>query len=159
MSNDIWWLEQYEDEGLCAFTMMWPKRYWPKVIPLNEPFLRKWKTTLPRKIVLDHVWTFIGFDLGDCAEVTLEIEASHGAPLLRRGLHKEGIGIWEPWERRDIPAVFPPMQKITVVTGCATTRPNVWTVTHGSKLEQSRFHVGIRIVGIDPIWRENPWPS
>lgn len=144
-AEDITWVVNTDEEsGLVSYTLRWPKDYMPVTVRGGSEDLvyrRKWLISLPEKIAITQIWTFMGLDRGDLVEMDVEIDTEHGVPLVRRSLHKETYVVYDAWEVKEIST---PVRAQALNVGLLG---RVTGINWASKL-QARCHWGIRIVGV-----------
>jgi hypothetical protein len=125
---------------------MFPPLYWPKTVDTGEPFERSFRLSLPQPVDVYQVWSFIGLDQEDEAEMDVEVYVQDDAltdsyPLELRSLHRHGAySTFESWQRRDLEYDFSTVRFLRVFFR-ARRMPTVKSI---------RAHFGLKLMG---------WPS
>jgi hypothetical protein len=66
---------------------------------------RKGPIEIPHGYTLTRIHTFIGTRTGDMGEYSIDIGTLEGEPIYTRSFHKEGTGLYESWDVKNIPDV------------------------------------------------------
>ena len=136
MKEHIGWITHKDVKNhLVNYQMVWPGGYWPKTIAHGEQFDRRWLISLPEKIRLIGIWTFLGHDAGDRAESDINISSEFGIPLVRRSDHRHFV---------DYDAdIYYPLEHLRL-------REQILRVnlhSHPTSQDAVRYHVVIDVIG------------
>lgn len=133
---DIYWEDNYdEDNQLYSMNLKFPDGYWPVTVKGGETWERRdWDISLPQKLLIHGIWTFLGHDRGDVAESDIGIETDTGIPLVLRSEHRV-------FDRYDADKYYPLNYRVV------TQHLKLWLKSHPTTRKSVRYHVVIRVIG------------
>jgi len=87
---------------------------------------RKSPIEIPHGYTLTRIHTFIGTRTGDMGEYAIDVSTLDGDPIYTRSFHKEGTGLYESWDVKEVPEFPSPFLTLEALIRC--TKPEGDTV-------------------------------